>query len=73
VISARALASFTDLCALAEPMMGEDTILLLLKGQDFVYEEQEASKCWGYDLNLIESITDPGGRIVTVRNLKGKG
>ena len=73
VISARALASFADLCVLALPMMESDTALLLLKGQDFVYEEQEASKCWGYDLNLTESVTDPGGRIVTVRNLKGKG
>jgi 16S rRNA (guanine527-N7)-methyltransferase len=73
VISARALASFADLCALAAPMMGEDTALLLLKGQDIVHEEQEASKYWGYDLNLTKSVTDPGGRIVTVRNLKGKG
>jgi 16S rRNA (guanine527-N7)-methyltransferase len=72
VVSARALAPFADLCRMAAPMMGPETVLLLLKGQDFVYEEREASKYWDYDLVLTDSITDPGGRIVTVRNLKGK-
>ncbi|HMB48567.1 MAG TPA: 16S rRNA (guanine(527)-N(7))-methyltransferase RsmG [Afifellaceae bacterium] len=73
VISARALAPFSDLLRLAEPMMSDESVLLLLKGQDFVYEEQNASKSWGYDLVLTDSITDPGGRIVAVRKLKGKG
>lgn len=72
VVSARALAPFADLCRMAAPLMGPETVLLLLKGQDFVHEEQEASKCWGYDLVIKDSVTDPGGRIIAVRNLKGK-
>lgn len=72
VVSARALAPFADLCRLAVPLMGPETVLLLPKGQDFVYEEQEASKYWGYDLVITDSVTDPGGRIIAVRNLKEK-
>ena len=70
-ITRRALAPFADLCRLAQPFMSPESVMVLLKGQDFVYEEQEASKYWVYDLLIANSITDPGGRVVTVRNLKG--
>ena len=73
VITARALAPFAELCRMAEPIMSDESVMLLLKGQDFVYEEREASKYWDYDLLITDSVSDPGGRIVTVRNLKGKG
>jgi 16S rRNA (guanine527-N7)-methyltransferase len=66
------LAPFADLCRLAQPLMNSKSIMLLLKGQDFVYEEQQASKSWVYDLVIQDSVSNPGGRIVTVRNLKRK-
>ena len=73
----RRFARLLELCPralprLAAPLMGPKTVLLLLKGQDFVHEEQEASKYWGYDLVITDSVTDPGGRIIAVRNLKEK-
>ena len=72
VVTARALAPFADLCRLASPIMAPESVMVLLKGQDFVYEEEEAPKYWDYDLVIANSITDPRGRVVTVRNLKGK-
>ena len=72
VISARALAPFADLCRLAFPLMRPETRLILLKGQDFVHEEQVASKSWSYDLLTLPSVTDQNGRIVTVTNLRPK-
>ena len=72
VVTARALAPFADLCRLASPIMAPESVMVLLKGQDFVYEEEEASKYWDYDLVIANSMTDPRGRVVTVRNLKGK-
>ncbi len=72
VICARALAPFTDLCALAYPLMGAETRLILLKGQDFVHEEQVAAKSWSYDLLTLPSVTDQSGRIVTVTKLRPK-
>ena len=72
VICARALAPFADLCALAYPLMAAETRLILLKGQDFVHEEQVAAKSWLYDLLTLPSVTDQSGRIVTVTNLRPK-
>jgi 16S rRNA (guanine527-N7)-methyltransferase len=72
VISARALAPFADLCHLAFPLMGAETQLILLKGQDFVHEEQVAAKSWSYDLLTLPSVTDQSGRIITVTNLRPK-
>lgn len=70
VISARALASFAGLCRLAFPLMRSETRLILLKGQDFVHEEQVAAKSWSYDLLTLPSVTDQSGRIVTVTKLR---
>ena len=72
VISARALAPFADLCRLAFPLMRSKTRLILLKGQDFVHEEQVAAKSWSYDLLALPSVTDQSGRIITVTNLRPK-
>ena len=72
VVTARALAPFADLCGLVSPIMAPESVMVLLKGQDFVYEQEEASKYWDYDLVIANSITDPRGRVVTVRNLEGK-
>ncbi|HSG96201.1 MAG TPA: 16S rRNA (guanine(527)-N(7))-methyltransferase RsmG, partial [Afifellaceae bacterium] len=57
VISARALAPFADLCRLVFPLMRAETRLILLKGQDFVHEEQVAAKSWSYDLVTSPSVT----------------
>jgi 16S rRNA (guanine527-N7)-methyltransferase len=73
VISARALAPFPRLCALAAPLMGPRTTLLLLKGREFAAEAEEASHAWDFDLLVSPSRTDSSGRIVAVRNLKPKG
>ncbi|HEX2256349.1 MAG TPA: 16S rRNA (guanine(527)-N(7))-methyltransferase RsmG [Afifellaceae bacterium] len=73
VISARALAPFPRLCALAAPLMGPRTTLLLLKGREFAAEEKEAAQSWDYDLLVSPSRTDSSGQIVAVRNLKPKG
>jgi len=73
VISARALAPFADLCRLAFPLMRRKTRLILLKGQDFVHEEQVAAKSWSYDLLTLPNVTDQSGRIITVTNLRPRG
>lgn len=70
IVSARALASFDELCRLAYPYLHDESLLLFLKGQDFVHEEREAAKSWEYDLLTSQSFTDPSGCVVRVRNLK---
>ncbi len=73
VVTARALASLTELlgfCALHIKMGAQ---ALLLKGQDIADELTEAAKYWKIDSELKESLTDPTGRILIVRGLERAG
>jgi 16S rRNA (guanine527-N7)-methyltransferase len=72
VVSARALAPLPALCALAAPYMHSRSVLLLLKGRDFVHEVREAAKSWNLDVVDSPSATDPGGRVLAIRNLSPK-
>ena len=73
VISARALAPLPDLLPLAAPLLAPEGVLLLLKGQDFVQELEVASKSWDFDVLDSASVTDAGGRVLTMQNLRRKG
>ena len=72
VVSARAVAPLVFLLRLAVPYLHAGSVLLLLKGQDFVHEHEIASKSWSYDVVASPSATDPGGRILAIRNLSSK-
>jgi 16S rRNA (guanine527-N7)-methyltransferase len=72
IVSARALAPLSELLGLAGPYLHADSVLLLLKGQDFVHEHEAASKSWSYDVLSFPSATDTGGRVVAIRNLSPK-
>lgn len=70
VVSARALAGLHELCTLAFPYLHDASVLLLLKGRDFVHEQKTAAKSWTWDLEVLRSITDDSGRIVQIRKLR---
>jgi 16S rRNA (guanine527-N7)-methyltransferase len=70
VITARALAPMDRLADLIHPLMGPGTKALLLKGQDVEAELTEASKYWNIIADLVQSRTDPQGRIVVIRALE---
>lgn len=72
VVSARALAPLAALLGLAAPYMHEGSVLLLLKGQDFVHERDAASKYWNFDMIDSPSATNSGGRVLTIRDLSPK-
>ena len=72
VVSARALAPLERICALALPYLHSESVILLLKGQDFVRELAEASKSWDFDVIDSQSATDPGGRVLAIRGLAPK-
>lgn len=69
VVSARALAPLDALCRLALPYLHGGSRLLLLKGQDFVHEVEDASKSWCFDMVTFNSVTDPSGCVAVIRNL----
>lgn len=72
VVSARALAPLSKLLDLAAPLFGARTVGLLLKGQDAQAELRAAEKTWDFNAELVASRTDPGGRIIVIRNLAPK-
>lgn len=68
VVTARALASLTDLVAMSHDLLKTGAIGLFLKGQDVARELTEAAKYWKLDPVLTPSATDPQARIVTLRS-----
>ena len=73
VVSARALAPLPALLDLGAPYMDEASVMLLLKGQDFVQELDEASKSWDFDVLDSPSATESSGRVLAIRHLRPKG
>lgn len=74
VVSARALASLRTLFELAHPYLHEDSTMLLLKGQDFAREVDEARESWSFDVVSSVSETDSAGRVLIIRDLRpGRG
>jgi 16S rRNA (guanine527-N7)-methyltransferase len=69
-ITARALASLTELLALAEPLMAKGIPAAFMKGQEAEREIDEARKRWGFTVARHESITGEGGVILDIGGLR---
>lgn len=65
-VTARALAPLDKLLGYASPLLKTGAVGLFPKGQDIEAELTAASKSWSIDAELIQSKTDPHGRIVRV-------
>ncbi len=70
VISARALASLSDLCPLVARHTKSSGHAVFPKGAQAEAEVAEARKSWQFDATLLPSQTDPAGRIVIMKNLR---
>lgn len=70
VITARALASLTDLFGLAEPWLKERSIALFQKGRDYQREIDESRVRWQFDLVEHKSAVDPDSIILEISNLQ---
>ncbi|MBZ9938014.1 16S rRNA (guanine(527)-N(7))-methyltransferase RsmG [Mesorhizobium sp. BR1-1-16] len=66
-ISARALASLTNLLELTEPLTQAGVQAALHKGEDFDAELKEASQSWALDLVRHKSLIDSNSLIVEIR------
>ncbi len=70
VITARALAPLPKLCSLMFPLMAQDTVALVHKGQDFVVELEKTAKIWNFDVLQHNSVVDDASVILEISNLK---
>jgi 16S rRNA (guanine527-N7)-methyltransferase len=72
VVTARALAPLADLLAAAYPLLKTGALGLFPKGQDVGSELTQAAKCWTIQSTLVQSLTDPKGRIVRITGIDDK-
>ncbi len=70
VVTARALAPLPRLLELAGPMLERGATGLFLKGQDVDGELTEATRYWKLRVRSYPSITDPGGMILKVEEIR---
>lgn len=70
VVSARALAPLTDLCALAARHLAPGGIAILPKGAQAESELADAARLWRFEAQITPSETDSAGRIITLKNVR---
>jgi 16S rRNA (guanine527-N7)-methyltransferase len=71
VVTARAVAALPKLLGFAEPYLKRGARGLFLKGQAAEAELAEAKAAgWRLEATLIQSLSDPDGRIVDIRSAK---
>lgn len=72
IVSARAFAPLVRILEESHVLLEKGAIGLFLKGQDVESELTEATKCWKMQVKLVQSRTDPDGRIVVVSRVEGR-
>lgn len=70
IVTARALASLTDLLDLTEPWLVTGTRALFHKGRDYQREIEESTHRWRFDLVEHPSMIDPQGVVLELRNVR---
>jgi 16S rRNA (guanine527-N7)-methyltransferase len=70
LVTARACAPLTRLLGYARPFQGPRTINLFLKGQNVEAELTEARTSWKLNAVRRESLTDPSGAILEIRDIE---
>lgn len=72
VVTARAFAPLERLFALALPILGPGSLLVLPKGRAAEAEIADARRAFAFDAELVPSRTEPDARIVLVRHLASR-
>ncbi len=70
IVTARACAPMPRLLEFAWPYLRKGATGLFLKGQDVESELVDATRCWDFDWDLMDSLSDPSGRIVRIKGLR---
>ena len=70
VVSARALASLSDLCGYAVRHLALGGTAIFPKGRGADHEVEEARKTWRFDLAREPSLTDPDAKILLLKGLR---
>ncbi len=72
LVTSRALASLTQLCAWMAPFFGPQTHAVLHKGREHPVELRESGLAWTVNVLVTESVTGDGGVLLELTNLSAK-
>lgn len=72
VLTARALASLSDLLGYAAFHMKQGGVAILPKGAAFASEHEAAAKLWDFSIDFLPSLTDTEARILRITELRSK-
>jgi 16S rRNA (guanine527-N7)-methyltransferase len=72
LVTSRALASLSQLCAWMAPFFGPQTHAVLHKGREHPVELRESGLAWNVDVILTESVTGDGGVLLELTDLSAK-
>ena len=70
VLTARALASVSDLLGHSSQILSSDGVCLFLKGEACGIELEQARDSWNFDAELTPSVTHPSGVIAKLSGIK---
>ena len=70
VLTARALAPLSDLCAYAYRHLKPEGVAIFPKGAAAAREIEQAQKLWRFDYTEAQSHTDPAALVLTVRGIR---
>ncbi|MEX0345680.1 MAG: 16S rRNA (guanine(527)-N(7))-methyltransferase RsmG [Rhizobiaceae bacterium] len=70
IVTARAVASLTDLLRMTKPWLGSGARALFQKGREYKAEIEESRVDWSFDLIIHDSRTDQDGAILEIFNLR---
>jgi len=70
IVTARAVTALPTLLSLAKPFLDRDGVCLFLKGEKVDAELTEARKYWTFSVEKKESLSDPSGTILSLRDVK---
>ncbi|HTM79128.1 MAG TPA: 16S rRNA (guanine(527)-N(7))-methyltransferase RsmG, partial [Devosia sp.] len=69
IVTARAVAPLTTLCAMAAPLFGPQTRAIFHKGREHLQEVADSRLVWEHDVLILPSDTDPNGVLLELTNL----
>ena len=72
VVTARALASLSDLLGYAAFHMKQTGVAILPKGAAFAAEYEAAQKAWDFSIDFLPSLTDTDARVLRITELRPK-
>ena len=70
IITSRALANLSKLFTYSHNFLKKNTVLIFLKGKTVNDEILDATKIWKFEYQKHVSLSDKGGNLLVIRNLK---